>query len=87
MSQPDGPRNQIGVASLILGVAGILTCWLLVGVPFGVAAVVTGDVARRQVQCGAATNGRTALTGLVLGAVAIVAGLTALGYYACRSTQ
>ncbi len=82
MSQPDAPRNEVGVASLVLGLVGLFTCWLLVGVPFGVAAVVTGDVARRRVQRGAATNPRTARAGIVSGAVAIVAGLAAIGCYA-----
>ncbi len=82
MSQPDAPRNEVGVASLVLGLVGLFTCWLLVGVPFGVAAVVTGDVARRRVQRGAANNPWTAMAGIVSGAVAIVAGLAAIGCYA-----
>jgi len=44
--------------------------------------VVTGDVARRRVQRGAANNPWTAMAGIVSGAVAIVAGLAAIGYYA-----
>ncbi|HUH68913.1 MAG TPA: DUF4190 domain-containing protein [Mycobacterium sp.] len=87
MSHPDAPRNQFGVASLILGVVALLTCWLLLGVPFGVAAVITGDTARRRVQRGEANNPRTAIAGIVLGAVAIVAGLVAVGYYSWLSAQ
>ena len=79
MSQPDAPRNEIGVASLILGLVALLTCWLLIGVPFGIAAVMTGDVARRRVQRGEADNPRIAMAGMVLGAVAIAAGLVAIG--------
>jgi len=81
MSRPNTPRNEVGVASLILGVVALVTCWLLVGVPFGVAAVVTGDIARRRVQRGEANNPRTALAGITLGVVAILAGLVAIGYY------
>jgi len=87
MSHPDAPRNQFGVATLILGVVALLTCWLLLGVPFGVAAVITGDTARRRVQRGEANNPRTAIAGIVLGAVAIVAGLVAVGYYSWLSAQ
>ena len=87
MSHPDAPRNEFGVASLILGIVALITCWLLVGVPFGVAAVVTGDIARRRVQRGEANNPRTAIAGIVLGAVAIVAGLAAIGYYAWMSAD
>ena len=82
MGHPDAPRNQIGVASLILGVLALGTCWLLLGVPLGIAAVLTGDVARRRVQRHEATNPRAAMTGIVLGGVAIVVGLVAIGYYA-----
>jgi hypothetical protein len=82
MSQPIAPRNETGVASLILGVVSLLTCWLLIGVPFGVAAVITGDVARRRVQRGEANNPRIAMAGVVLGAVSIAAGIVAIGYYA-----
>ncbi|ORW26928.1 hypothetical protein AWB91_04120 [Mycobacterium paraense] len=82
MSQPDAPRNEVGVASLLVGLVALLTCWLLIGVPLGIAAVITGDVARRRVQRGEANNPRIALAGMVLGAVSIAAGLVAIGYYA-----
>ncbi|OMC19915.1 DUF4190 domain-containing protein [Mycobacterium colombiense] len=82
MSHPDAPQNQFGVASVLLGLVGLLTCWLLLGVPFGIAAVVTGDIARRRVGRGQANNPRTAVAGMVLGAIAIVAGLVAIAYYA-----
>ncbi|ORW96630.1 hypothetical protein AWB92_06725 [Mycobacterium sp. IEC1808] len=82
MTQPDIPRNEVGVASLLVGIVALLTCWLLIGVPFGIAAVITGDVARRRVQRGEASNPRIALAGMVLGAIAIAAGLAAIGYYA-----
>lgn len=82
MSQPEQPRNEMGVASLLVGLVALVTCWLLIGVPFGIAAVITGDIARRRVQRGEANNPRMALAGMVLGAVAIAAGLVAIGYYA-----
>jgi Domain of unknown function (DUF4190) len=85
MRQPDPPRNQFGVASFLLGLVGLMTCWLLIGTFFGIAAVVTGDIARGRVKRGEANNPRTALAGIALGAVAIVAGLVAIGYFASRS--
>ncbi|WP_454560858.1 DUF4190 domain-containing protein [Mycobacterium haemophilum] len=81
MSQPV-PRNEFGVVSLILGVVALITCWLLIGIAFGIAAVVTGDIARRRVQRGEANNPRVAMTGIALGAVSIVAALIAVGLYA-----
>ena len=72
---------------MILGLVALMTCWLLIGVPFGIAAVITGDIARGRVKRGEANNPRTAIAGMVLGAVAIVAGLAAIGYWAWRDTQ
>jgi hypothetical protein len=83
---PDAPRNEFGVASVILGLVALITCWLMIGVPFGVAAVVTGDIGRGRVKRGEANNLRAAMAGIVLGAVAIVAGLVAIGYYASLDT-
>ncbi|OIN81767.1 DUF4190 domain-containing protein [Mycobacterium malmoense] len=87
MGQPDAPRNEVGVASLILGLVSLITCWLLIGVPFGIAAVITGDIARRRVQRGEADNPRIAMAGIVLGAVSIAAGLVAIGYYSWMDAQ
>jgi Domain of unknown function (DUF4190) len=87
MGHPDAPRNQVGVASVILGAVALGSCWLLIGVPLGIAAVITGDVARRRVQRREANNPRAATAGIVLGAVAIVAGLVAVGYYAWLDSQ
>jgi uncharacterized membrane protein len=84
---PDAPRNQFGVASLILALVALVTCWLLIGVPFGIAAVITGDIGRGRVKRGEADNPRTAMAGMVLGGVAIVAGLVAIGYWAWLDTQ
>jgi Domain of unknown function (DUF4190) len=87
MSHPDAPRNQVGVASLILGICALLTCWLLLGAPLGVAAVVTGDIARRRVNRGEANNPRIATAGLALGVVAILASLVSIGYYSWLDAQ
>lgn len=87
MSHPDAPRNEVGVASLLLGLVGLITCWMMLGVPFGIAAVVTGDIARRRIARGEANNRRTALAGTVLGAIAILVGLVAIAYYARLDVQ
>ena len=84
---PEAPRNQFGVTSLILGGLALATCWLLIGVPLGIAALLTGDIARRRVNRGEANNPRAAVAGMVLGAAAIAAGLVAIGYYAWLDAQ
>jgi hypothetical protein len=78
----DAPRNEFGVASLVLALVALITCWLMVGVPFGIAAIITGDIGRGRVKRGEANNPRVAVAGIVLGTVAIVAGLVAIGYWA-----
>ncbi|OBF72998.1 DUF4190 domain-containing protein [Mycobacterium sp. 852002-51613_SCH5001154] len=87
MSQPEQPRNEMGVAALLVGLVALLTCWMLIGVPFGIAAVITGDIARRRVQRREANNPRIALAGMALGAVSIAAGLVVIGYYAWRDAR
>jgi ABC-type phosphate transport system permease subunit len=87
MRYPVEPRNQAGIAAVILGGFALATCWLLIGVPLGIAALLTGDIARRRVSRGEATNPRAAMAGMVLGAVAIVAGLIAIGYYSWLDAQ
>jgi ABC-type phosphate transport system permease subunit len=87
MYSPDEPRNQVGVVSVILGGLALVTCWLLIGVPLGIAAVLSGDIARRRASRGEATNPRTAIAGMVLGAVAIVTGLIVIGYYSWLDSQ
>jgi hypothetical protein len=78
---PDAPRNEVGVASLILGLVALISCWLLIGVAFGIAAIITGDIGRRRAKRGEANNLRVATAGMVLGGVAIAAGLVAIGYW------
>ena len=79
---PDAPRNELGVASVLLGLVALISCWLLIGIPFGIAAIITGDMARGRVKRGEANNPRAAMAGIVLGAVAIAAGLVAVAYFA-----
>jgi tetrahydromethanopterin S-methyltransferase subunit C len=81
MSQPAAPRDKLGVVSLILGLVGLVTSWVLIGVFFGIGAVVTGALGRARTKREAASSG-VATAGLVLGVVSIVLGIAAaVGYY------
>lgn len=72
-ARPTAPRNGLGVAALILGIAALLTFWSIVGgIVLGLIAIVLGFVARGRVKRAEATNGGMALTGAVLGLVAMV---------------
>jgi hypothetical protein len=70
------PKNGPGVASLVIAIVGLVTSFTVIGgVVLGIAAVVCGFVGRGRVGRGEADNGRTTVTGMVLGFLAIAAGL------------
>jgi HEAT repeat protein len=72
-----GRANTLGIASLVLGIVSImLTCCYGGGIPFGIAALVTGLIGRRWItQDGSAQSGKgMALAGVVLGGVGILIG-------------
>jgi ABC-type phosphate transport system permease subunit len=77
VSQPV-PPDKYGVASVLLGVVALITCWLVIGIFFGVAAVITGSVARTHAKRGEAGKSVSASAGIVLGVASIVAGLIAI---------
>lgn len=79
---PDGYRpsahgNLLGIASLMLGAFALFTSWLIVGVPFGVAAVAAGVGALSRATPEARTP-VTAAVGIALGVVAMVVGVGVL---------
>ncbi|MDR3660307.1 MAG: DUF4190 domain-containing protein [Mycobacterium sp.] len=66
-----GPRNGIGIAALILGIAGLLTSWSVIGgLLFGLLAVTLGVIGTSRVKQGLANNGVVAAAGIALGALA-----------------
>ncbi|TDC57532.1 DUF4190 domain-containing protein [Micromonospora sp. KC207] len=68
--QPQGQNNTLGLVSMILGIASIpLACCLYLGIPVGIAAVVTGYLGRQKAAQGLASNDSQAKTGLICGAV------------------
>jgi hypothetical protein len=73
---PTGPKNGLGIAALIVALGGLLFCWTVIGgVALGVVAVIIGIVGRGRAKRGEATNGGVAITGALLGALAVVVGL------------
>jgi hypothetical protein len=71
---PPAPKNGMGVAALVFGILGILTCWWLpvVGLVIGVLALVFGIIGRGRARRGLAGNGGMAVTGIVLGILSII---------------
>ncbi|MGI5523829.1 DUF4190 domain-containing protein [Micromonospora sp. CA-259024] len=77
--QAQGQNNTLGLVSLILGIASIpLVCCLYLGIPVGIAGVVTGYLARQKVAQGQASNAGQAKAGLICGAVGVGLGILLL---------
>jgi hypothetical protein len=73
---PTGPKNGLGIASLIIAIIGLVTsASVVLGIILGIVAVAIGFAARGLVKRGEANNGGVAIAGIVLGFLAIVAGL------------
>jgi amino acid transporter len=73
---PNGPRNGLGIAALVIAVIGLVFCWTVIGgIVLGVVAVILGIVGRGRAKRGEATNGGVAIGGTLLGVLAIIASL------------
>lgn len=69
-------RNGLGVAALVVAIIGLLGSFSVAGgIVLGIAAVILGFLGRNRVRRGEADNGGVALAGIVLGVLAIIAGL------------
>ncbi|QHC20692.1 DUF4190 domain-containing protein [Streptomyces sp. GS7] len=73
---PQAARNGLGVAALILGIVGALSgipmLLFWIAGPLGVLALIFGLVGTSRVKKGQATNKGVAITGTILGALAII---------------
>jgi hypothetical protein len=74
------PSNRVGYAALALGILALITSPLLVGLLFGSLAVTLGIAGLDAVADNEATNRRSTVVAVVLGVVAIVISLVALGF-------
>ncbi|MEV1332902.1 DUF4190 domain-containing protein [Micromonospora costi] len=77
--QAGGQNNTLGLVSMILGIASIpLVCCLYLGIPVGIAGVITGYLARQKAAQGQASNAGQAKAGLICGAIGAVLGILVL---------
>jgi hypothetical protein len=66
------PRNGLGTAALVLGIIGVVFCWVpFTGWALNILAIIFGAIGRKRAIDRRATNKSSAVAGLVLG----VAGL------------
>ena len=73
--QPQGQQNTLGLVSMILGIASIPLACCYLGIPLGIAAVVTGYLGRQKAAQGLANNDGQAKAGLICGIVGAVLGV------------
>ncbi|MFJ9854330.1 DUF4190 domain-containing protein [Streptomyces sp. NPDC101150] len=70
---PARPRNGFGTAALVVGIVGaLLGVSVVPGIVLGAMAIVFGAVGRARQRRGEATNGGTAVAGIVLGGLALL---------------
>ena len=69
------PVNGAAVASLVLGIAAILTSFVVIGLLLGVLGLVLGVIGLRRVRRGEAGRRGMAVTGVVLSVLGIVLGV------------
>jgi hypothetical protein len=66
------PRNGLGTAALVLGIIGVVLCWVpFTGWALNILAIIFGAVGRKRAVGGLATNKPSAVAGLVLGVVGL----------------
>lgn len=68
--------NGLAITSLVLGIVAIpCTCFYGTGILFGIAALITGLIARRQIKesDGTQSGDGLAIAGMILGVLAVLA--------------
>lgn len=79
---PMPPRNGLGVTALVLAVIALVaSCSVVGGLVLGIAAIIIGFLGRGRVTRGEANNGGIALTGIILGALAVIVSLAFIALY------
>lgn len=70
------PRNGYGTAALVLGIVGVLLCWVPVFGPIlGAVGVLLGVFGLMRSNRGEATNKGSAISGIVLGGITALVGI------------
>jgi hypothetical protein len=64
-------QGALAIAAFVCGIVGLLTSWCCIGIPLAIAAVVCGILGKKEAEKRGASNWMW-MTGLILGAVALV---------------
>jgi hypothetical protein len=72
---PSGQNNTLGLIAMILGIASIPLACCYMGIPLGIAGLVTGFLGTQKSDQGQAGNAGQAKAGLICGGVGVVLGI------------
>ena len=79
---PLPPRNGLGTAALVVGIVALVGSFSIAGgIILGIGAVALGFAGRARAKRGEATNGGAATAGIVVGVIAIIAGLVFIAFW------
>lgn len=67
------PSSALAITALVLGIIGFLSGLFFVGGALGIAAIIVAIVALKKTKAGTASGKGMAITGIILGALAIIA--------------
>ena len=88
---PKAPRDGLGLAAFVLGVFGLILGFIPLGFLgaglLGIIGLILGFVGRGRAKRGEATNGRTALWGIILSALAMVLSVVEAGLFANQLSE
>jgi hypothetical protein len=75
-SPATAPRNGYGTTALVVGIVGLVFCWVpMFGIILAGIAILFGFLGRARANRGEATNGGQAVSGAVLGSIAALIGI------------
>ncbi len=77
-----GKKNGLGIAALVLGILALLTSFVFGGIVLGIPAIILGIIGRGRVKRGEADNGGMALTGIILGVIALLISIAVITFAA-----
>lgn len=70
---PPQVSNGLGLAGLILGASGLVLFWVPMVYPtVGILAITLSAIGYSKARAGTATNGKSAMSGIVLGVLSLV---------------
>ena len=84
---PPRPSSGLAVAALVVGIIGVLTSFVVLGGVLGIVALVLGIIGLGKARRGLASGRGMAITGIVLGVLAILIAAAALAFFISNADE